>query len=583
MSRRYTVFPMPISDLVRNLLQKRGIETEESISAFLNPDYEAHTHSPFLLADMGKAVERVFEALEKDERIAVYADFDCDGIPGAALLLDFFKKVGHANIESYLPHRDREGYGLHTEALDALRKRGAGLVITVDVGTTAHEAIAHARARGVDVIVTDHHELSEGGKLPDAYAILNPMRPGAISGQAPYPFPHICGAAVAWKLVQALLIEGRRRRLRGFTEIPAGWEKWLLDLVGIATIADMVPLTGENRVLARYGLSVLRKSRRPGLIALIHRLRLRKEELTEDDIGFSLAPRINAASRMGEPDLALRLLTTNDGNEAEHLAAHLDSLNTRRKALVGSIVREAKKRVRERSAPTDRVIVIGNPDWKPALLGLAANSILDGERRLSAGRQVVCIWGRDAKGRLKGSCRTDGSISIMELFANAPGCVEEYGGHAASGGFTVSHQKVHLLHEALAEAAAKIEMSAAARESRGSDALMTVSGVSPSLFKDVSLLAPFGMGNPKPVFLISDAVVASLRRFGKEKNHLELTLRCVRTGFEARAFDFFRSPENFTHAPEAGKEARILATIERDSYRGASAIALRIVDILPAR
>src|SRR3990167_1455159 len=207
-----------LSELVRTLLAKRGVESAADVAAFLNPDYVLHTHDPFLLQGMQKSVDRILAAFDAGERIAVYADFDCDGIPGAALLSDLFTKIGYANFEVYLPHRDREGYGFHTEAIGALAGRGVKLIITVDVGTNAVGAVAHAKELGVDVIVTDHHEVTE---LPDAVAVLNPKI-------VPYPFPHLCGAAVDRKSVQAALAEGKRRKLAAFEKIPHGWEKWLL-------------------------------------------------------------------------------------------------------------------------------------------------------------------------------------------------------------------------------------------------------------------------------------------------------------------------------------------------------------------
>src|SRR3989338_4771030 len=225
-----------MSDLVMELLSKRGITIAEDIERFLNPDYERDTHSPFLLEGMDMAVARLLAAIAQNERIAIYADFDCDGIPGAALLSDFFKKIGYENFEVYLPHRDREGYGFHTEAIAQLAARGVKLIITVDVGTTAVEAVQFAKTKEVDVIVTDHHEIL--GELPDAVAVLNPkLVPTEASGIAPYPFPHLCGAATAFKLVQATLHEGKKRGIESFTSIPDGWEKWLLDLVAIATVA----------------------------------------------------------------------------------------------------------------------------------------------------------------------------------------------------------------------------------------------------------------------------------------------------------------------------------------------------------
>ncbi len=554
---------MEVSALVRSLLAKRGVESDESIAAFLEPDYVSHTHDPFLFKSMDVAVDRLLAAIHAGERIAVYADFDCDGIPGAALLSDFFGKIGYENVEVYLPHRDREGYGFHTAAIEQLAARGVTLIITVDVGTKANDAVAFATEKGIDTIVTDHHEVDSA--LPDAVAVLNPKI-------APYPFPHLCGAAVAFKLVQATLIEGRRRGIEAFVRIPEGWEKWLLDMVAIATVADMVPLVGENRALAHFGLKVLRKSSRPGIDALVRKVRLRKHELTEDDIGFSLAPRINAASRMDEPVLALKLLTTSDSREADTLADTLEKLNASRKGVVAGVVREAKKRVHARFGSDERVVVVGDPTWKPALLGLAANSIM-AERG-----GVVCLWGRDAVGNLKGSCRADESISLAELFANASDAFEEYGGHARSGGFSVSHERVHALPEALQEAARSLAESPA-EPLREADARITLPGVSRSLFAEVSLLAPFGMGNPKPVFLLGGCVVTEVKRFGKEGNHVEVALEDRATGSAARAYDFFRSPDDFTHMPTQGATASLLATIERDTYRGG--LALRIVDVLP--
>jgi single-stranded-DNA-specific exonuclease len=552
-----------LSGLVRDLLSRRGIESASDIAAFLNPDYELHTHDPFLLHGMDTAVARIFAAIEAGERIAVYADFDCDGIPGAAVLSDLFKKIGYENVEVYLPHRDREGYGFHTEAISALAARAVKLIITVDVGTTAVDAVAFAREKGVDVIVTDHHEIP--GELPDAVAVLNPKL-------APYPFPHLCGAATAFKLAQAILQEGHTRTLPQFADIPLGWEKWLLDMVAIATIADMVPLIGENRVLAHWGLQVLRKSQRLGIDALCSKLRLRKSELTEDDIGFSIGPRINAASRMDEPALALSLLTTQSASEAERLAAQLEKLNASRKGVVASVVRQARTHVKERFSEDERVVVLGDPEWKPALLGLAANSIMNDRGG------VVCLWGRDAHGNIKGSCRSDSSVSLIELFANAGDVFEQSGGHKASGGFSVSHENVHRLPQALAAAGAMLTIVPGANDTPTHDVSIALSEVSAALLKDVSKLAPFGAGNPKPVFHIAEVIVTDMKRFGKEKNHVELSLECRTSGVRCRAFDFFRSPEDFSHTPERGSRAGVLASIQRDSFRGG--LALRIIDVV---
>ena len=561
---------MEISELVRTLLGKRGIATQEEMAAFLNPEYGT-LHDPMLLSDMDKALARFFGALERGERIALYTDYDCDGIGSAVVLSDFLKRTGYENVEVYMPHRDIEGYGFHPAAVEELAARAAKLIITADVGIAAVQAVARAREFGVDVIITDHHEAM--GKIPDAIAVVNPKLPSTSSGQEKYPFAHLCGASVAFKFVQAALAEGKKRNLEKFIAVPAGWEKWLLDVVALATIADMVSMTGENRVLVHWGLQVLRKSPRPGIQALCEVARIRQREITEDDIGFSLAPRLNAASRMDHPDLAFKLLTTNDRVEAASIARQLEQLNNQRKGVVAGIVKQAKKRARERFGARSPLTVLGDTAWKPALLGLAANSVM-GERG-----GVVCLWGRDAGGALKGSCRSDGSVSLVDLFANASDVFEQFGGHAHAGGFTVSSERVHTLQEDML-IAVKTATSAPVALTSESDATLLLSAISHTLMEDISRLSPFGVGNPKPVFLVAEAIVTQVKRFGKEQNHIEVMLECRTSGRSIRAFDFFKGPEHFTYPPAQGQSAKLLATLERDTFRGG--LALRIVDVLRA-
>lgn len=553
---------MNLSPLIQALLEKRGIIDEQAIGRFLSPSYERDTHDPFLMPDMDRAVARIVHALGAGERIAVYADFDCDGIPGAALLNDVFRKIGYANIETYIPHRDEEGYGFHARAIDTLKEHGVSLIITIDVGTTAVASVAHACDLGIDVIVTDHHEIPDA--LPECI-VINPKREG-------YPFGGLSGTGVAFKLSQAVLAEGKKRELPQFIAIQDGWEKWLLDLVAIATIADMMPLLDENRALVYWGLRVLRKTRRPGLRALASQARFALSSASEDDIGFSLAPRINAASRMGDPELALKLLTTEDAKEAQEIARELESLNAKRKTRVATIVKEAKKRAIARFA-NEPLAVLGDPEWKPALLGLVATSVL-GERR-----GVVCVWGRDGSGAIKGSCRSDGSVSVVDLFSRCARAFSEWGGHAASGGFTVNPDLVHELPEIMREALGEIPRET--RVAREADALITLREADWALYADIAKLAPFGVGNPKPLFRLS-AQVSAVRPFGKEKNHIELSLTHEDSARTHRAFDFFRTPRDFTYEPAPAASVSVLTTIERDTFRGPAAIALRIVDVLPA-
>jgi single-stranded-DNA-specific exonuclease len=264
-----------LDPITRQLLFARGIDSEERAEKFLNPNYDTDLHDPFLLTDMEKAVERILRAIRENEHIVVYTDYDCDGIPGGVILHDFFTAIGYSNFENYIPHRHHEGYGFNARTVPQFVERDAKLIITVDCGITDHEAAEKARDVGIDVIITDHHEPSE--TLPPAYAVVNPKRDDA------YPFKGICGSGVAFKLAQATLTRGRAQ---GTITLKEGMEKWWLDMVGLATVADMVPLTDENRVLATYGLNVLRKSQRPGLAHLLRKSGSNQRYLTEDDIGF---------------------------------------------------------------------------------------------------------------------------------------------------------------------------------------------------------------------------------------------------------------------------------------------------------
>ncbi|MEI6420528.1 MAG: single-stranded-DNA-specific exonuclease RecJ, partial [bacterium] len=417
------------SELTQTLLLARGINTAEAAEVFFAPEYERDLHDPFLMKGMDKTVKRILKAIDKKEKIVIYSDYDADGVPGGAVLYDFFKKIGYTNFSNYIPHRHLEGFGLNLEAVEEFEKDKVDLVITVDCGITDVEEADRLKEHKIDLIVTDHH--LPGEKLPKAVAILD-----AKQTDCEYPNKNICGAGVAFKLVQALI------KSRDFG-LKAGWEKWLLDLVGIATVSDMVALTGENRALAYFGLKVLRKTPRPGLRKLFQRLKIDPENITEDDIGFSIAPRINAASRLGDPEDAFKLLVAGSEVEGDRAAELLEKLNTERKSLVAVLSKEVKKIIEERYSGNSRrsVIVIGRPDWRPGLLGLAANAVLDYHEG------AVFLWGREGgeTGLLKGSCRSNG-VSVVELMKRVPKEVlADFGGHSVSGGFSISSETVHKL------------------------------------------------------------------------------------------------------------------------------------------
>lgn len=548
-----------MSPLVWTLLHNRGITDDELVHRFLNPNYDTHIHDPFLMADMEKAVERILRAIEQKEKILIYSDYDADGIPGGVLLREFFESAGHSEIENYIPHRHDEGYGFHLEAIEGFLTDGIGLIITVDCGIADGDSVKRAQDAGIDVIITDHHE--QVGELPSAYAVLDPKRSGCQ-----YPDKNLCGSGVAFKLVQGLL---KRKAL-----LKEGQEKWLLDLVGIATLSDMVPLVGENRVFAHYGLHVLRKSRRKGLQEMWSKLRVKQRTLSEDDIGFSLAPRINAASRMGHPMDGFKLLYTKNAEEAAHTAHYLNKINDERKGVVAAVVKEIKKHLRERQKREElpRVLVFGNPDWKPALLGLAANSIAE-----DVGR-CVFVWGRNGDALLKGSCRSDGTTNLVGLMELAKNEFLQFGGHKFAGGFSVSHEKVHTLEEKLNEYYLKAA-SGEQDEQVWIDAEISLEDVNEKLYSDISQLSPFGVGNEKPVFLIRGVKVAGIKAFGKQTNHIEVTLESE-WGKKVKGIRFFTKPENFTVVPEVGQRVNVVANLEKSAFGYKSEMRLRIIDII---
>ncbi len=548
---------MHFPQIFESLINARGI-LPELLEDFLRPNYDK-LHDPLLLLDMEKARDRTIKAMRDNEHIVVFSDYDADGIPGAVVLADFFKRAKYENVSFYIPHRHDEGFGLNMEAVDEIAERGAGLMITVDCGTADIKEIASANKKGIDVIITDHHESS---KLPKAYAIVNPkINPPA--GGSEYPFKELCGATLAYKLVQAILQKER-------FGIKEGMEKWSLDMVGIATLSDMVPLVGENRVFAKYGLDVLRKSSRPGLSALFKKINLDQKHLTEDDVTFMITPRINAASRMGKPEDAFNLLATTDQNEAEILADHLEKINNERKGIVASLVKEAKKHLEAREK-INSVIVVGNPEWRPSLLGLVANSLVEEYRR------PAFVWGRDGDNVLKGSCRSYNGYNLFDLMNGAKDSFLEFGGHAGAGGFSATLEQIVALEENLSAVLLTSPQAPLLGVRRG-DVDILLSDVSEELWQTVSMLAPFGMGNPKPVFQIKNAEIKQVRQFGKENNHLEIVFKSGAK--DIKAIYFFSSPTSYSFLPTPGIHCTLTAHLEKSYFRNRPEVRLRIVEIM---
>ncbi len=561
--------------LVRSLLYARGISDGELAEKFLNPNYDTDLHDPFLLKDMKKTIKRIMSAITKDEKIAIFSDYDADGIPGAVALHDFFKKINFRNFVNYIPLRNEEGFGLNNEAIRNLCSQGVKLLITIDCGITDIAEVDYINECKMDVIITDHH--IPGKKLPKAFTIINSKQKGDN-----YPDKMLCGSGVIFKVIQALCGEVRKlaqsmpkdSKPEIGENLNVGWEKWLLDMVGLATLSDMVPLLGENRVFSYYGMKVIQKSPRVGLLKLFSLLKIRQQTVTEDDIAFMITPRINAASRMGIPRDAFTLLSTIDEVEAGMLAEHLNNKNDERKGVVGSMVKEIKKKLLDRDEEMKHVLVFGNPEWKPSLLGLVANSFSDEHNR------PVFFWGREGgeEGLLKGSCRAGGDTDVVELMEKAKDVFVDYGGHKGAGGFSVLQENIHTLEDRLNAAFRDLIKENKITPDTLLDQKLSLSDVNWNTYIQIEKFAPFGLANPKPLFLFENIKVSAMKLFGKEQNHLELKFQNG-GGKEITAIAFFCTSDNFSRPIKVGNNINLVATMEKSQFRNYPELRLRIVDI----
>lgn len=527
------------------------------IESFLAPEYVLG--DLFSFSDMERAVDRIYTAVKGGEHIGIYADYDCDGIPGAVVLIDLFKKLGIMDrVHVYIPDRHDEGYGVSKVGIDDLEGNGVTLMITVDVGITAIAEIADAQSRGIDVILTDHHQpLPE---YPTAYAIIHPAK-GTYHNQ------DACGAAVAFYLVCAFF-----EKYREEFAVPEGWEKWLLDLVGFATLSDMVPLVGENRMLALYGLHVMRKTRRIGLQTLLAHNGITIPVLTETDLTFTLAPRLNAASRMDSPMLAFELLATSDLARATALVKHLDSINDERKLLVARIVKGAhaslEGRMPAHAGELPAIVVVGNPEWRPAVLGLVANKLQETYDR------SFFVWGEAGDGSIKGSCRMLSMHHAALLFQALPdGMMLHAGGHQAAGGFSIAKEKVHFLEAALNAAVEEIDHDRV-EDTLKESITLPLTAVTTRHLAVVRTFAPFGVGHPEPTFRFENVTVKSVKMFGKGKEHLECVVEDVTA--TATAFTFFAT-DALIQKVVPGTTFSFIATMEA-GWRGG--VRLRIRGVL---
>ena len=505
-----------LKPLAARLLVRRGIRDAEAARAFLEGGPET-LHDPFEMLGMREAADRVLEAARRGERIRIYGDYDADGVSATALASLLLKELG-ADFDHAVPHRTLEGYGLSVPAVEAAAEAGVRLILTVDNGISAVEPIARARELGIDVVVTDHHEPPP--ELPDACAIVNPKQPGC-----PYPFKGIAGVGVAFKLAHALL--GRP---------PLEWA----DFAALGTVADLMPLTDENRFIVRHGLELMKRTRRPGLRALASVSGIDPAAMTAEAVAFGMAPRINAAGRLKHADPAIRLLLTDDEAEAAACAAELDALNRERQRLVERMVEEAEairaEKVRAAEAAGGReplVIVAAAEGWNVGVAGIVASKLIERHYRPSL------VFDIDPEtGLAKGSAR---SIPGFDLHAALTACAElldHYGGHQAAAGMTLRADRLPELEARLNGLAAEWLTADDFIRKLEIDLVCSPEEATLEAAEQLGRLEPYGIGNPRPTLLVADVPVRSARTIGKDGRHLQITPQGPPGTFEAVGFGF---------------------------------------------
>jgi single-stranded-DNA-specific exonuclease len=536
----------------KQLLYNRRLTEPDKIEDFLNPKYE-NLHDPFLFFDMEKAVERIWRAIEKREKICIYGDYDADAVTANAVLQQTFRHLG-TTVASYIPDRFSEGYGINLEALQKIREAGTTLIITVDCGTNAVAAAEFCKNYNIDLIITDHHEII--GPKPDAYALINPKNPDDN-----YPYHEIVGVGVAFKLACGILARDKRLEISD-KEKGVGWEKWLLDLVAIGTVADCHSLLGENRILVKYGLKVLAKTKWPGLRALIKTSGLSQEggpsagtlfakQPDTYTLGFVLAPRLNAAGRLEHADGALHLLTSENSDEAAQLAQDLEAINSRRQ-----------------DQTARKFLVVYGEGWNKGVVGLVAGRLAE-----EFYKPVVVLEKGETEST--GSARTAGDFDLLESLKYAAEHIHRFGGHKQAAGLTIKNENLEKFYQKVLEFAEVNINEETFQRQLNLEAELEQSQLSIENCQLLQLLEPFGVDNFKPKFLISGLPVASLRFVGQEGKHLQIKFQTENGQLEAIMFSASESAKKIG----IGSVVDAAAELMLDTWNGQSKLKLRIVDV----
>ena len=549
LARELKIHPITAAILIR-----RDIRTEEDGRRFLYPS-EEDLFDPFLLPDMDRAVERIQQAVRDKERVVIYGDYDVDGISAIALYLEWFNRYG-CPAGYYIPHRVKEGYGLNQKAVRDLYDQGTKLLITADCGTTSVEEVEFAKALGLDVIITDHHEVATGShNRPPAVALINPKRP-----DSKYPFTGLCTAGLVYKVIQALEQKNGR---------PNGFHSDMLDLVALGTLADVSPVTSENRYLITEGLKQLSHANRVGISALKASARVENKQVRCGTVGFTLAPRINAVGRLAVAGEGVKLLTTKSRHEADRIAAQLEVWNSERQRIEQEIFKDVEQQIRrDGNLARNSCVVLSSPNWHVGVIGIVASRVAE-----RYGRPTVLI-ALDGDGQGKGSARSVPGFHLQRSFEACSDLLLRFGGHSQAAGLTIRKDQIPAFRERLSSKVLDVFGRKGFGSSLAVDAIVELEDLKFPLIRELERLQPYGIGNPEPTLAIRGAAVVSLRVVGK--NHLKFKVKKNSAlVFEAIGYRM----GDWADRLSSDQRVNLAFTPEIHEWRGEQRAQLRIKDI----
>ena len=540
-----------VDKVISSMLIKRGIKTFNQAKDFFRPNIK-QLHDPFLMKDMDKAVSRILQAIEEKESIMIFGDYDVDGTSSVALLSSFLNEIG-ADLSTYIPDRNNEGYGISLKAIDLAKKNKETLIIALDCGIKANDQIQYALKKGIDFIICDHHNPSN--QLPNAYAILNPKR-----NDCKYPFKELCGCGVGFKLIQAI---NKRKGLEIENIIS------YLDLVAVAIAADIVPLIGENRILTYVGLQLINSNPRMGLHCILKNNK--KKEFNIGDLIFYIAPRINAAGRMDHAALALELLLEKDLNKAEKLAEKIEKLNLKRREVEKNITEHALKKIVDEDNPKSNSTVVFEKSWNKGVIGIVASRIIEKHYKPT----IVFCMSKD--GNLTGSARSIQGVDLYEILQECKASILQFGGHKYAAGLTIEKENFKIFKTSFEKAVKNYVKNKLPIKEIKIESKIILNSITPKFFRILNQFEPFGPENKRPIFLSENLnLKGELNKIGKNREHLKLSVS-QESDKTFSAIGFWLSEKATSISPNS--TFSMLYTIDENTWNGITSIQLKIKDI----